>query len=172
MAENKNTNNKNNNRELKTWRKVLYIIGNVFLVLGVILFFTVFIDSGYDIYFEGNSLRYSSRFFYDSTFRAIFGFGLILLGTVMKELAKKGLAGAGLILDPERERRDAEPFSRSKGGKFADSYDEFRNESNFHEDLERVRVSQKEKIMVRCPKCKTLNDEDASFCKSCGTKLH
>lgn len=89
----------------------------------------------------------------------------------MKELAKKGLAGAGLILDPERERRDAEPFSRSKGGKFADSYDEFRNESKIHEDLERVKVSQKEKIMVRCPKCKTLNDEDASFCKSCGEKL-
>ena len=26
----------------------------------------------------------------------------------------------------------------------------------------------KEKILVLCPKCKTKNDEDAKFCKSCG----
>jgi hypothetical protein len=26
-------------------------------------------------------------------------------------------------------------------------------------------------IKVRCPKCSELNDEDADFCKKCGTKL-
>jgi hypothetical protein len=28
-----------------------------------------------------------------------------------------------------------------------------------------------QKIMVRCPSCKSLNDEDATFCSNCGTKL-
>ena len=170
MTENKNTNNKNDNRELKTWRKVVYIIGNIFLVVGVILFMSSFFTSfGF---FQGR-FEFIERLGFVGSFMflPVFGFALIFVGSLLKALGRGGLAGAGLILDPERERRDAEPFSRSKGGKFADSYDEFRSESKIHEDLERVRVSQKEKIMVRCPKCKTLNDEDASFCKSCGEKL-
>lgn len=28
-----------------------------------------------------------------------------------------------------------------------------------------------QKIMVRCPSCKSLNDEDATFCSNCGGKL-
>jgi uncharacterized paraquat-inducible protein A len=28
-----------------------------------------------------------------------------------------------------------------------------------------------QKIMVRCSSCKTLNDEDATFCSNCGIKL-
>jgi len=28
-----------------------------------------------------------------------------------------------------------------------------------------------QKIMVRCSSCKSLNDEDATFCSNCGTKL-
>jgi len=28
-----------------------------------------------------------------------------------------------------------------------------------------------QKIMVRCSSCKSLNDEDATFCSNCGSKL-
>ena len=169
MAENKNANN--DNRKLKTWRKVVYIIGNVFLVVGVILFLSSFFTSFgfFPSRFEFiNKLGFLGSFM----FFPVFGFILIFVGSLLKALGRGGLAGAGIILDPERERRDAEPFSRSKGGKFADSYDEFRNESKNHEDLEKVRSAQSERIMIRCPNCKTLNDEDASFCKSCAEKLN
>lgn len=171
MTENKNTNKKNDNRKLKTWRKVVYIIGNVFLAVGVILFLSSFFTS---FGFFQSRFDFINRFGFVGSFMFIpvLGFALIFVGSLLKSLGRGGLAGAGIILDPEKERRDAEPFSRSKGGQYADTYDEFRSESNFHEDLERVRVSQKEKIMVRCPNCKTLNDEDASFCKSCGNKLN
>lgn len=169
MPENNNKNN-NDNRKLKPWRKVIYIIGNILLVIGVILFMSSFFTSfgmSPGRFKFINNLGFVGAFM----FQPVLGFALIFLGSLLKALGRGGLAGAGLILDPEKERRDAEPFSRSMGGRYADTYDEFRNESKFHEDLEGVKVSQKEKIMVRCPKCKTLNDEDASFCKSCGNKL-
>jgi len=28
-----------------------------------------------------------------------------------------------------------------------------------------------QKIMIRCPSCKNLNDEDVAFCSNCGIKL-
>lgn len=166
----KDKNDYDDNNKLKPWRKVVYIIGNVFLVIGVILFLSSFFTS---FGFFQSRFDFINKFGFVGSFMffPVLGFALIFVGSLLKALGRGGLAGAGLILDPEKERRDAEPFSRSKGGKYADSYDEFRKESKFHEDLEKVRVSQKEKIMVRCPKCKTLNDEDASFCKSCGEKL-
>jgi len=32
-------------------------------------------------------------------------------------------------------------------------------------------IAPSQKIMVRCPSCKGLNDEDATFCSNCGSKL-
>ena len=37
--------------------------------------------------------------------------------------------------------------------------------------LTRFPNESKEVIKVRCPSCKTLNDEDAKYCKKCGAQL-
>ena len=160
--------NKKPNKEIKTWRKILYIIGNILIVLGFILFFSTFIKFSTFSFFEENS---GSDFVFGFMRTPFMGFILIFLGSFLKSLAKNGFAGSGLILNPEKEREDLEPFSRSKGGQYADTYDEFKRESNFHEDLKNYSNSKKENIKIRCPHCKTLNDEDAKYCKSCGNKL-
>lgn len=169
-----NNDDKRPNKQVKAWRKVVYIIGNILIVVGFILFFSGFLGffnfSVFEPSFSNGKLAGPGLLF-GFMKGPVFGFICILLGTFLKSLGREGFAGAGVILDPEKERRDLEPFSRSKGGKYADTYDEFRKEADFDKDLEKFSNNQDERIMVRCPNCKTLNDEDARFCKSCGTKL-
>ena len=88
------------------------------------------------------------------------GFILIIIGQSISILGARGLAGSGLILDPKQAREDLKPYSSQVGGMINDALEEvdLLNES-------------KEVIKVRCPSCKTLNDEDAKYCKKCGAQL-
>lgn len=56
--------------------------------------------------------------------RAFIGLMLMAVGTWLKQVGRLGVAGAGLVLDPEREREEAEPWSRRDGGILADQLDE------------------------------------------------
>ncbi|MEO7933076.1 MAG: SHOCT domain-containing protein [Chthoniobacterales bacterium] len=58
---------------------------------------------------------------------AIRGFGgmaLIVLGMILAGLGRAGAAGSGIVLDPEKARRDVEPWSRMQGGMAKDALDE------------------------------------------------
>lgn len=57
-------------------------------------------------------------------FRALGGMGLIVLGGFLMKVGKSGLAGSGVVLDPQQARKDMEPWSRMKGGMVQDALEE------------------------------------------------
>jgi hypothetical protein len=78
----------------------------------------------------------------------------------MRNVGLKGSAGSGIILSPNKAREDLKPWSKMAGGMFKDAMGETKATSK-----------QTNLIKVRCRGCKTLNDEDSIFCKSCGQKV-
>ena len=88
------------------------------------------------------------------------GFTLIIIGQGIMTFARLGKAGSGLVLDPKQAREDLKPYSSQVGGMLNDVLDEV--------DLP---LQTKEVVKVRCRQCQALNDEDARFCKHCGSVL-
>jgi hypothetical protein len=96
-------------------------------------------------------------------FRAFGGMALIFLGAILCNVGSRGLAGSGVVLDPEKARDDLEPYTRMAGGMAKDALDEA-GISLGGKQPERV-------IMVKCQACGKLNQEDAKFCQECGKKM-
>ena len=88
------------------------------------------------------------------------GFILIIIGQFVSNIGARGAAGSGLILDPKQAREDLKPYSTQVGGMINDVLDEVD-----------IKSESKEVVKVRCQSCKTLNDEDAKYCKKCGATL-
>lgn len=136
--------NKEPVRNVSEGRKAAYFAGIVIIIAGLILFasnfFTGTINMGV----------------------ALGGMALIAIGGVVMNTARYGKAGAGLILDPEQERRDKEPLNRSLGGQLGDMLDEAGIGGL---------GGKKEVIKVRCRNCQALNDETDKFCGQCGQSL-
>ena len=99
---------------------------------------------------------------------AFIGFGLIAGGGIMRGIAAKGVAGSGLVLDPEQAREDLEPWTRMGGGMVKDALDEadinLKNLGGNGSQPEKV-------IMIKCRECGKLNEEDSKFCQECGKSL-
>src|SRR5690606_4283984 len=93
-------------------------------------------------------------------FGAVIGVIVIAIGAFVRHLAARGIAGGGLILDPDRARRDLTPWAQTAGGLLKDALDESGRES---EPATQVRV--------RCKPCGRLNEEDARYCSACGAAL-
>ncbi|MBI5834520.1 MAG: zinc ribbon domain-containing protein [Armatimonadetes bacterium] len=121
------------NRQVSPERKKLYRAGQVLCVVGVLLFM---LGGG----------------------RGIF---LVMIGMGLMAVGAQGLAGSGLVLDPEQARADLEPWSRMTGGMVNDALSE----------VELVQKPAEPQVTVRCQQCHALNDEDAKFCKQCGQPL-
>lgn len=83
-------------------------------------------------------------------------------GGAMRHVAARGVAGSGLVLDPDAARDDLEPWARVAGGLAKDAIDE--------SGVLQGRADEPA-IRVRCRACRTLNDEDAKFCDECGKPL-
>jgi hypothetical protein len=49
---------------------------------------------------------------------------MFMSGSVLMVLGRAGLAGSGVVLDPERAREDLEPWARMAGGMMKDGLDE------------------------------------------------
>ena len=129
-------------------RKVLYYIGNAISIIGIVLFLSVFVTG-----FNGDFDTIES-----SMKMAPIGMILLIVGVVISNIGKSGLAGSGVILDPEKAREDLKPFSKQAGGMIKDA-------------LEEVNLPNNETIKVRCQSCKHLNDENAKYCNNCGNEL-
>ncbi len=129
-------------------RKNLYYAGMFLTIIGLILFLSNFV-----IVFTGNMFNFMPML-------SFVGFILVALGQVIRTVGAKGVAGSGIILDPEKAREDMKPYSKAMGGVIDDV-------------LENVDKSEtkKEIVKIKCRNCETLNDEDAIYCKSCGEKL-
>jgi hypothetical protein len=98
-------------------------------------------------------------------FRAFGGMGLVVLGAILRGVGAKGLAGSGVVLNPEKAREDLEPYSRMAGGMVEDAL----QETSLHPGGSGG--SPAKVVMIKCPACGKLNEEDSKFCRECGQKF-
>ncbi|QDV09523.1 hypothetical protein Poly30_50810 [Planctomycetes bacterium Poly30] len=160
----KRNRNQPGRRSVSEGRQGAYYLGMAMMVVGGLLFFSTFISSALNF---GDFTDFENRTL-SMAVRAITGMGLLIMGGFVRGIGAKGLAGSGVILDPERARRDLEPFSRQGGGMLKDGLDEAGIDLG-----SRATGSPKAPttVMVRCLACDHLNEEDSRFCQDCGAPI-
>ena len=151
---------KNNDYKISKARKTQYMIGNILQGIGLIMFF------GFMIYSVINFTSSMNSFIPKEPNTSLFilpviGIVLVIVGAYIKTVASRGTAGSGLILDPEKAREDLKPHTKAMGGMINDAL----------EEVDIPKKSAQEVVKIRCPECKSLNDETAQFCSQCGNKL-
>ena len=96
------------------------------------------------------------------------GFIVIAIGASLMNVGRQGVAGSGLVLDPDRARKDLEPWNRAAGGMVNDTLSEVEVINKLTEKLDKPAEPA---IKVRCRECAALNDEIDRFCGQCGKPL-
>jgi hypothetical protein len=139
-------------------RKTAYYLGMGLTVVGALLFASTFVT--FMMRF-GDFTNFEARARSEGM-RAFAGMALMIVGGIISSIGAKGLAGSGLVLDPEKARGELEPYSRMTGGMVKDALDE----ADINLGGEPTKV-----IMVRCRSCAGLCQESATFCQTCGEKL-
>ncbi len=145
-------------KQISEERKALYYIGMVLMIIGGLMFFSVFI-TGAMHFGDFSNFEANAR---SEMIRAFGGMGLIALGAIIRGIGARGLAGSGVVLDPKKAREELEPFSRQAGGMVKDVLDE----ADIHLGGKAEKV-----VMLKCPSCGKLNEEDSKFCQECGKKI-
>lgn len=107
-------------RRISGERRASYYIGLVLTVAGFLTFASVFVTAFTNF---GKFDHFDDRMG-GWWIRALLGMGMIIVGRILMSVGARGLAGSGVILDPERARRDVEPWSRMAGGMARDALDE------------------------------------------------
>lgn len=145
-------------RQISEARKTAYYLGTGLMVLGGTLFLSTFVT--FAMHF-GDFSDFASDA-KSGMIRAFGGMVLLFAGAIVRGVGARGLAGAGLVLDPEKARQDLEPYSRMAGGMAKDTLDEAG--VKLGGKPERV-------VMVKCPACGKLNEDDSKFCQECGKNI-
>jgi hypothetical protein len=139
-------------------RKAVYYAGMVLTGIGLVsflsLFFTVFTSFG-------TGSRHGGGPGFGA---AVAGMVMMIAGGFLMNLGKQGLAGSGILLDPERTREDLKPWNRMAGGMLQDSLSQVRVVQKLEERLDNPAPE----VKLRCRSCQALNDEKAKFCNQCG----
>jgi len=151
------------NKQIPPERKALYYGGMALTGIGFLLFISVFFTGAANF---GNFDNLEGRA-QSEMFRAIIGMVLMMAGGIMMNIGAKGWAGSGVVLDPEKARKDVEPWSRMGGGVVQDALSEVDVVKKIEGRLE----SPEPQVKVRCRKCQALNDETAKFCNQCASAL-
>lgn len=156
--------------DVQPWRKAAYYGGAVLVAIGFILFFVPFLAVfSFLSTFAPGPGGPGPGFF--AAFRAFpvgfVGFFLILAGQSLRAVGRQGLAGSGVVLSPEGEARDAEPWQRSKGAQLQDALEEV----PIIRDAVARGAGGETQIRVRCSSCGYLETEDARFCSGCGASM-
>jgi hypothetical protein len=144
-------------RRISSDRKFAYYLGGGLIAVGLLLFLSVFVTGALNF---GNFDDFDGQA-RSSGLRAVGGMVLMMVGGFVRTVGARGAAGSGLLLDPERARRDLEPFSRQGGGMLKDALNEADIALGSRRDDEPL-------VMIRCRACSTLNEEDSKFCQECG----
>lgn len=153
-------------RKISEGRKGLYYVGGVVSLVGLIMFLSTFVSAistfGDFSNFESDAKSMMGR--------AVGGMFLLIIGSVIRRMGAVGLAGSGVILDPERAREEIEPHARMAGGLVSDALDEAGI------DLSKIgsggsSPAPEKVIMIKCRDCSTLNEEDSKFCQECGRRI-
>lgn len=139
-------------------RKTAYYVGMGLMIVGGLLFASTFLT--FAMHF-GDFTNFESNA-RSNIFRAFGGMALLIVGGVIRRIGARGLAGSGAVLDPEKAREELEPYTRMAGGMVKDALDEA--DLKLGGKPERV-------IMIKCPACGKLNEEDSRFCQHCGREI-
>lgn len=145
--------------QVSAGRKTAYCLGAVIMIIGGLMFASVFVTLMMLVGRDSDP----ETVIPSSLARGVGGVALIAAGAGIRAVGARGLAGSGVVLDPERARQELEPYSRMAGGMVKDALDEAQIKAGTGAP-ERI-------VMVRCPSCGKLNDEDSKFCRECGKKL-
>lgn len=145
-------------KEISDERKAAFYIGTGLMILGGISFASTFLT--FALHF-GDFSNFESNAKSD-IFRAVGGMALLIVGGIVRGLGARGLAGSGVVLDPEKAREELAPYARMAGGMAKDALDEAG--ISLGGQPERVAV-------LKCPACGKLNEADAKFCQECGKKF-
>lgn len=140
-------------------RKTAYYFGMVLMIIGGLLVASTFVT--FAIHF-GDFSDFDAHAKSDMI-RAFGGMALLIIGGIIRGIGARGLAGSGVVLDPEQARQDLEPYARMAGGMVKDALDEAEIT---------IGPSRPEKVvMIKCPACGKLNEEGSKFCQECAAKL-
>src|SRR4051812_2125058 len=93
-------------RQIPPERQKLYYAGMALAGVGFLLFLSVFVTA---IANFGNFDDFAGQARSEG-FRAIGGMVLMMAGAALMNVGAKGLAGSGVVLDPQRGRKDVEPW--------------------------------------------------------------
>jgi hypothetical protein len=145
-------------KQISEERKAAYYLGMLLMVLGFLVFLSVFVTGAMNF---GNFSNFEGQA-RSSMFRAISGMVLMMVGGLVRGVGARGLAGSGVVLDPEQARRELEPFSRMAGGMVKDALEE----AQLTPGAKAERI-----VMLKCPACGKLNEADSKFCQECGKAL-
>ena len=140
-------------------RQTAYYVGMGLMIVGGLMFASTFVTFAMHFgdfsNFEGNAKS--------DMMRAFGGMALLVLGGIVRGIGARGLAGSGVVLNPDQARQDLEPFSRMAGGMVKDALDEA--------EIKIGSAEPQKVVMLKCTSCGVLNQEDAKYCKECGKKL-
>lgn len=156
-------------RNVSPERKATYYVGMMVSGIGLLLFLSFFLTVAAGFANPANVAAGAGSAFA----RAVFGFVMIAAGQFIARIGSRGIFGSGMLLDPEKEREDLEPWNRMAGGMADDTLSELGVVKAVEKALTRGddEPEQREVIKIRCRSCQALNDEDAKFCDQCGAAV-
>ena len=152
-------------RNITPDRQAIYYTGMGLMIVGGLLFLSTFVS--FAAHFgDFNDFEGRAR---SNMLRALGGMGLLIVGGALMNVGARGWAGAGVILSPQRARKDVEPWSRMAGGAVQDAASEVGVVKKLEDRLDAPPPLPV--VKVRCRQCQALNDEAAKFCNQCGAAL-
>lgn len=146
-------------KQISDERKVAFYIGSGMMVMGGLMFFSTFVTFALN-FGDFSDFESDAK---SGMFRAFGGMFLLVVGGMIRGAGARGLAGSGILLEPEQAREELEPYSRMAGGMLKDTLDAA--------DVNVGAGSSEQVIMIKCRKCTKLNEEDSKFCQECGKAL-
>lgn len=135
-------------------RQALYYVGMAIFAFGLVSFLSVFLTFG-----RGGMSSFMGRGFGGMVF--------MMVGQFLMRIGSRGWAGSGLVLDPDRARRELGHWEQLGGHTIPGQ----RSASESLRDLEVPLDPPDPEIKLRCRNCQMLNEEYANFCSHCGTAL-
>lgn len=145
-------------RQLSEGRKTAYYAGMALMIAGFLLFASTFVTFAAN-FGDFSNFQSDAR---SGMVRAFGGIALLIVGGIVRGIGARGMAGSGVLLDPEQARRELEPYSRMAGGMVKDALEEVGGAP---------RADGGKVVMLRCRGCGKLNEEDSKFCQECGEEI-
>ena len=145
--------------QISDGRKVAFYVGTGLATFGLIMFASVFVTA---ILNFGNFDNFEGRA-KSSAFRSFGGIVMIAVGQIIRLVGARGVAGSGVVLDPDRAREDLHPYTNAAGGMVRDVMD--------GAEIDLDNRANDQIIVIRCTQCRKLNEETDKFCGECGASL-